>query len=558
MLESLISWLGNRVLRLGARIHLAIAIVALVVILADVLTYKSFEKVSGGFFDTLITLRPTASAPDARIVIIDIDEGSLSEIGKQYGRWPWPNSVFADLLKTLEKYHTNQVVFDILFSDRDVLRPQSDKLFNDAVADIGKRVLIYFPMVRLSPANDEKSKIPTGALPGARQTDNKGSPTSTMAVILPQVPAALEQGNLAFLNVYPDRDGVIRHYPFNLVHQGWKFDSYAMQIGESLAQEKTGMPNEHFLLNWRGPPFSYRYISIKDLLYAKSNDESLRKLLKGATVIIGSTAPALQDLKATPVATPFPGVEILATAVDNIANKDYIQRAPAWVSGTAASGFVIILGYLFIRAFKPDQINLIFLGMQVILIGLAWFALSYFNYFLNFSGAVTYGAAFFAIAKISTLQLLPLGREALFRKIKESKPSHALVIALAIDEVPTKNLRYFNESLIFEGQARGITLSSVLEPDDDAGVFGPSFHQSLVFAQFLSAKEADGALLERIRAETLGLILSQLDRCSPKSRVYANAINLIEVSENARNNYSTLGTDLYSAGIQSLSLARSL
>ena len=38
MLESLISWLGNRVLRLGARIHLAIAIVALVVILADVLT----------------------------------------------------------------------------------------------------------------------------------------------------------------------------------------------------------------------------------------------------------------------------------------------------------------------------------------------------------------------------------------------------------------------------------------------------------------------------------------------------------------------------------------
>ena len=190
------------------------------------------------------------------------------------------------------------MVFDILFSDRDVLRPQSDKLFNDAVADIGKRVLIYFPMVRLSPANDEKSKIPTGALPGARQTDNKDSPTSTMAVILPQVPAALEQGNLAFLNVYPDRDGVIRHYPFNLVHQGWKFDSYAMQIGESLAQEKTGMPNEHFLLNWRGPPFSYRYISIKDLLYAKSDDESLRKLLKGATVIIGSTAPALQDLNA--------------------------------------------------------------------------------------------------------------------------------------------------------------------------------------------------------------------------------------------------------------------
>ena len=86
MLTALRSSIGDLVLRLGSRVHAVIAVIAFVVIALDALSYQSFKTVSGGFFDTLIMLRPSVPAPDPKIVIVDIDEGSLAQVGKTHGR----------------------------------------------------------------------------------------------------------------------------------------------------------------------------------------------------------------------------------------------------------------------------------------------------------------------------------------------------------------------------------------------------------------------------------------------------------------------------------------
>ena len=100
MLTSLRSWLGDQVLRLGSRVHQAIAVLALLVIVGDALTYQSFKTVSGGFFDTLVTLRPSTPKPDPKVVIVDIDEGSLAEVGKTHGRWPCSQAPSSPIART--------------------------------------------------------------------------------------------------------------------------------------------------------------------------------------------------------------------------------------------------------------------------------------------------------------------------------------------------------------------------------------------------------------------------------------------------------------------------
>ncbi|MCG6950771.1 MAG: CHASE2 domain-containing protein, partial [Betaproteobacteria bacterium] len=53
---------------------------------------------------------------DQRIVILDIDENSLQEVG----RWPWPRDVMARILVTLfDKYQIALVGFDVVFAEAD-------------------------------------------------------------------------------------------------------------------------------------------------------------------------------------------------------------------------------------------------------------------------------------------------------------------------------------------------------------------------------------------------------------------------------------------------------
>ena len=51
---------------------------------------------------------------DPRVVIVDIDEKSIAEVG----RWPWSRDVVAKLIEKLDnKYHVRVAGFDVIFSE---------------------------------------------------------------------------------------------------------------------------------------------------------------------------------------------------------------------------------------------------------------------------------------------------------------------------------------------------------------------------------------------------------------------------------------------------------
>lgn len=498
-------FIGELVLRFGRWSHWSLAAAFVFVVIADYQGQISLNRVSGPILDTLIQARPDRPDSTRDVLILDIDEGSLATLSPHLGRWPWPNEAFGQLLVTLELVEPKAVVFDIIFSDKDSLRPASDLAFNRAIERSSTRYPIFFPMVRLAKENDSKSEIPTQALPGAREASNgsgfDSNASSTMAVLIPQIPAALDHGKLGFLNVHTDPDGVLRRYPTKLTHAGYEFDSYAVAVARHFGAP---MPSqESFLINWRGPAFSLPYLSFSSVvdptqpdLFSKERLESLR----GKIIVIGSTAPALQDFKATPMGNPYPGLEALATAIDNLLEGETITPSPNGFPAVVASLFVLGMAWLFSRYIRPDNINLYFLTAQVGGLFVAWWVLSYSNVYLNFSAAVAYGTAFFAAGKLYNAQLLPTSRAALLDRISRSNEASITVVAVRTSALGGPELKSWYESVIARGQKRGIDLLPVAENADQSGGFADAFlglHVFLSKAPFESSKEA---VLEALRA----------------------------------------------------------
>jgi CHASE2 domain len=66
----------------------------------------------------------------------------------------------------------------------------------------------------------------------------------------------------------------------------------------------------------------------------RAEDDAFFKQFSGKIVVVGSTAPDLNDIKATPMDSRYPGLNVLATVVDNIKNNRFLRPlSPGWIWG---------------------------------------------------------------------------------------------------------------------------------------------------------------------------------------------------------------------------------
>lgn len=136
--------------------------------------------------------------------------------------------------------------------------------------------------------------------------------------------------------------------------------------------------------------YSHKYYSAVDIM---DSYDALRigkkpiidpKEFKDKIVIIGANVPAgtgLNDNKNTPVAVNHPGVDIQATAIDNILHNDFLKVLPQWVN-VFFTVFGMLLVYGFIRIFNLSKSI-----YSLFLVILAYLALSslcfYFGVVIN-------------------------------------------------------------------------------------------------------------------------------------------------------------------------------
>jgi adenylate cyclase len=349
-------------------------------------------------FDMVVRYRLVIPEPDPDIVIVDIDEASLAAMAKEYGRWPWPRQVLGEFLEHLEGQHPKAVVFDILFSDPDVYNPDSDAYFDAAVAETANT---FFPMLRLDEASDGLSQIAPAMIPGATPISREAPQQATIAVVLPHVPSILRGGRLGLHNIYPDPDGVVREYLVYRNDYGWAIPSLPARVARELGYPVPTSPR--VLLNWRGKPFSYRTVGFSDVF-----DDMLSKHKRrppneftDKIVLIGSTAPSLFDVKPTPMSRLHPGVEILATAIDNLKRGDYLRYPEGRILTPLLSALIVWgTAWAFYREAGRGKIDRLFGASQFILLGVSFASINLTTTYINLTGPVTVGLAYFTLARV--------------------------------------------------------------------------------------------------------------------------------------------------------------
>ncbi|QDQ26278.1 adenylate/guanylate cyclase domain-containing protein [Chitinimonas arctica] len=329
---------------------------------------------------------------DPRVVVVDLDEKSLAEIG----RWPWPRNVVARLVDKLTgQYRVAAVGFDIVFAERDdssglpVLRKLAagelkddagfqaklaameagldyDRVFAASLKDKPVVLGYYFSF---EPKTPRAGELPKPVLPAGVFKGRSVAPLvaegygGNLPVLIGQASSA------GHFNPITDTDGVTRRVALLVEHEGKYYESLSLAMvrtylsfpklepiyGESplksyqpLEWLKVGplrVPVDESLralVPFRGKQRSFKYVSASDVL----NDRIKMSDLAGRMVLIGTTAPGLKDLRVAPVDPVYPGVEIhanlIAGMMDNAlpAQPDYL-RAGEIVMLLLTSGILI-------------------------------------------------------------------------------------------------------------------------------------------------------------------------------------------------------------------------
>ena len=366
--------------------------------LGDAIFLHGLTEKRQGAFDMIVRNRIIVPKPDPDIIIVDINESSLAAMAPDFGRWPWPRQVMGEFLEQIEKQQPRAVVFDILFSDADVYNPDSDAYFDRAIAATSNT---FFPLLRLDPSDDALSEVKPAMIPGVQALSNETQPEATVAVVLPHFAAALNSGRLGLHNIYTDSDGVARQYMVYQNAHGWKLPSLPARL--ATVQGWPTPAAQNVLLNWRGKPFTYQYVSFSDV-YADLGSKAKKRPqdeFKNKIIIIGSTAPSLFDSKPTPLSQMHPGVEILATAIDNMKHGDYLRFPEARIPYLILTLLVVWLtAWSFYLGARRGAIDQLFGLSQFILIGISYASINFTTTYINLTGPVSVGLLYFTVARI--------------------------------------------------------------------------------------------------------------------------------------------------------------
>jgi adenylate cyclase len=355
------------------------------------------QRLEAIVYDTRLALTMPRTI-DPRIVIVDIDEKSLAEkeIGGE-GRWPWPRDRIALMLdKLFDHYHIAIIGFDVVFAERDEssglrvlqqlaqkelrevagfqsivqkLQPQLDydEIFASHMRN--RAVVLGYTFTR----EDAQAGTKKGLLPGAVLASgtfagkNIGFPTYTSYTANLQVlqESAASGGHFT---LDPDPDGILRRLPMLAEYGGAYFEPLSLAIVRMLLgqpQLVPGYPSDKIwsknysglewievgpvkipvdegvtaLIPYRGKGGregrSYKYISAVDVI----NERVDVNELKGKIVLVGTTAPGLLDLRATPVEAVYPGVEVHANMIGGMIDHN-IKQKPPYVVGAE---FILLL-----------------------------------------------------------------------------------------------------------------------------------------------------------------------------------------------------------------------
>jgi adenylate cyclase len=363
--------------------------------------------------------------PTGQVVIVDIDEKSLGELGQ----WPWERNKLAQIMQNLADAGAGVVGLDIVFAEDDKTSPKQylkrlgidssgypdyDEVFGQAIATLPVVPGFIFEM-----ENDGRA---IGEAPSGAGTYSEKYKRGEEEFLLEPYRATTNVPKIqdfayssAFFNTIPGEDSIIRSVPLAMKYDFSVYPSLAFEMVRIGLQTKYVYINYHsddettnavdyirlgkrniptddkgrLFVNFRGPGKTFKYISASDIY----NNTFDKHEVLGKYLLMGTSAAGLLDLRATPYDSIFPGVEVHANVIDNILAGDIIAKPYAMV--TYETFLIFGLGILL-------TIILALASAVVSLVIASGFFIGYllFNYYMLFEQGLVFNILFVSLGII--------------------------------------------------------------------------------------------------------------------------------------------------------------
>ena len=191
----------------GIKAIIVFAVLALA--LQWLLSYSAaIRDIEGQLLDQLVKYRASKQTASHEIVVIDIDDSSLIAMSGLVGKWPWPRSVHAELLEYILSHEPRAVVFDILFSEPDVYRPDDDRYLSEVIQG---SLIVYLAMVRQESSGQNTPLLATYPKESGLEKTALAKPDAKAYLLFPHA-ISTQAWRLGSIDFMLDEDGVGRRY----------------------------------------------------------------------------------------------------------------------------------------------------------------------------------------------------------------------------------------------------------------------------------------------------------------------------------------------------------
>lgn len=286
-----------------------------------------------------------SSTPETRLVVVDIDEISLAELGA----WPWPRERVAALLeRLLSDYGARAVALDFVFPEA-----------ADGDGDARMAALAQYAPLVLAQAFDFEGSTPlrVGRLAGGQPSDARHDAVQASGYIAnhPGFANAVHVGSIGLI---PDPDGMIRRLPMQTRFGQHTYPTLSMallgccgatyRLAAGLPAPVGALSDGHGL---RRVPFSrtwdaYTVTGAADVIAQRLPRNQFRDKL----VLVGSSALGLLDRVATPLSASTSGMQVHAAAITTLLDIGAGHAPAAWPGAAIALLYAALIAVLTVHA----------------------------------------------------------------------------------------------------------------------------------------------------------------------------------------------------------------
>ncbi len=370
-------------------------------------------------FDFYQQTRPRPVPENSPVIIVDIDEKSLAELGQ----FPWPRSVLAQMVSKLSEAGVSAIGFDVMFPEED------QTSISKVITRVPENVVDPATRKRLStsPTNDQifaeaiaaSSKVILGTNSTDQPMKYEGDPPSVSFVTRGDDPAPFLDRNPSLVRPIPVLDnaaagwgllslsqkffdGIVRQVPMAVAVGGklnpaLTLEMLRVQLGaksyiistdaragvsgitmrnirtKESHEIKTDANGQVWIYFRPHSTFQNSYISATDIINGRVPKENL----EGKLALVGTSATGLFDLRSTPLDAVLPGVEAHANILENVIFKQQLTRPPTAPLMEFATTFIVGMIIMIVTPMAGARIGV--MTFFAIAGGLSWYSWNAFT-----------------------------------------------------------------------------------------------------------------------------------------------------------------------------------